>query len=237
MNDLSIAPGTTGSGSAAWRSSSRRDMPRAFRNAARHSRRVRFLRYALPIGTVIGLVALVLVTYFNPLRALYNLPAGMGKLAVSGSKITMELPRLTGFTADSRAYELAAQAAAQDFTNPDLVELTAIRAKVEMQDKAIVEMTAANGLYDNKSEQLMLREQILLSSSSGYEGRLSEAKVDIRNGNIVSNKPVEVRMLKGVLNANRLEVKNAGDVIRFDGGVTMDVKLDPAATDAKAVAP
>jgi hypothetical protein len=26
-------------------------------------------------------------------------------------------------------------------------------------------------------------------------------------------------------------------VIRFDGGVTMDVKLDPAATDAKAVAP
>ena len=50
--------------------------------------------------------------------------------------------------------------------------------------------------------------------------------VDIRKGNIVSEKPVEVKMLNGMLNANRLEVVDAGDLVRFDGGVAMVLKLD-----------
>ena len=41
----------------------------------------------------------------------------------------------------------------------------------------------------------------------------------MRNGNIVSEQPVEVKMPNGNLNANRLEVTNSGEVIRFDRGV------------------
>ena len=62
---------------------------------------------------------------------------------------------------------------------------------------------------------------------AGYEAQLSEAVIDIRNGNVVSEKPVEVKMLNGTVNANRLEVIESGDVIRFDGGVT--VTLDDLA--------
>ena len=54
----------------------------------------------------------------------------------------MEQPRLAGFTSDARAYELTADTAAQDMTRPDIVELRNIRAKVEMQDKTSMEMTA-----------------------------------------------------------------------------------------------
>ena len=48
-----------------------------------------------------------------------ELPVDLGKLVVSGTKITMEQPRLSGFTNDARAYEFTADAAAQDITKPD----------------------------------------------------------------------------------------------------------------------
>jgi lipopolysaccharide export system protein LptC len=202
------------------------DNARAFRFAARHSRHVRILRIAIPIGVVLCLLVIVAATFLNPFRLL-KLPKDFGALVISGSKITMEQPRLSGFTRDSRAYELTARAAAQDLSKPDQVELKEIRAKIDMQDKSTMQMSAAGGIYDTKSEMLTLGPDILLSSSTGYEGRLSEALIDIRKGNIVSNKPVEVKMLKGDLNANRLEVTDAGDLVRFDGGVRMTVKLEP----------
>ena len=52
-------------------------------------------------------------------------------------------------------------------------------------------------------------------NTSGYRARLSEAMVDIRKGNVVSEHPVEVKMLQGTLNANRLEIIDSGDLVRF----------------------
>jgi lipopolysaccharide export system protein LptC len=215
---------------------SRRDADRAFRAARRHSRLVRILRITVPVTVVIGLIIVTLITYFNPLRMLAKLPINIDNLVVSGTKVTMEQPRLAGFTSDARAYELVADTAAQDMTKPDIVELRNIRAKVEMQDKTSMEMTAVSGIYDAKGEMLKLEREILLRSSTGYQGRLSEALIDIRKGNIVSEHPVEVKLLQGTLNANRLDIFDSGDVVRFHGGVVMDMMLNqspPAKPDTQ----
>jgi lipopolysaccharide export system protein LptC len=212
----------------------RGDGERAFRSARRHSRAVRILRVAIPLAVVLGFTGIFLITYFNPLRMLANLPIDVGNLVVSGTKITMDHPRLSGFTGDARAYELSADAAKQDLTKPDLIELRNIRAKVQMQDKSTVEVSATNGIYDSKGETLKLNQNIVLSSSTGYRGRLSEAMIDIRKGNVVSERPVEVELLQGTLNANRLEIVDSGDLVRFDGGVKMTLMLgDTAASQAK----
>ena len=50
------------------------------------------------------------------------------RLAISGTKIMMQQPRIAGFTRDNRRYDLRAQAAGQDITKPDLVELQGIHA-------------------------------------------------------------------------------------------------------------
>ena len=84
---------------------------------------------------------------------LAKLPINVDNLVVSGTKITMEQPHLSGFTSDARAYELTADTAAQDMTKPDMVELRNIRAKVQMQDKSTMEMTAISGLYDRKAKR------------------------------------------------------------------------------------
>jgi len=211
-----------------WTMSSR-DSDRAFRAARRHSRTVRILRVAIPITVVAGLALLFLATYFNPLRMLAKLPIDINDLIVSGTKVTMEKPRLSGFTQDSRAYELSADAAAQDMTKPDFIELRGIRAKMDMQDKTTMLMTAATGLYNSKSEMLKLERDIFLSSSNGYKGKLSEATIDTRKGHVVSDKPVELEMLQGTLNANKLEIVDNGDLVRFHGGVVMDMLLSDEA--------
>jgi lipopolysaccharide export system protein LptC len=205
---------------------SRGDSARAFRAARRHSRMVRSLRIAIPLAVVVSLISISVITYFNPLRMLAKLPINMNDLVVSGTKITMEKPRMSGFTKDERAYEFTAEAAAQDLTRPDIVELRNIRAKLQMQDKSIMDMSADTGTYNTKLETLKLENNIVLSSSTGNKGRMSVATVDVRKGNVVSDRPVELEMLQGKLNANRLEITDSGDLVRFLDGVDMVMMLN-----------
>jgi lipopolysaccharide export system protein LptC len=200
---------------------SRGDGARLLRKAIRHSRYVRVLRLIIPLAIVGAVAGGLVAAQFNPLRMLGALPVDFSSLVVSGTKITMQAPRIAGFTKDSRPYELTARAAAQDVTNPNTIELQGLHGKTQMPDKAVYEMTADAGLYDAKAELLTLRQNIIFKSTSGFEVYLSEAVVDVRGSNMVSDKPVQVRMQQGTINANRMEVLESGDVIRFSGGVTM----------------
>lgn len=231
MNRVTIARAGAQTTRAIW-ARGRCDSKRAFRAARRHSRVVRVLRVALPAAAAVGLLAATLVTYLNPLRVVSELP--IGNLVVSGSKVTMEQPRLAGFTHDARAYELNADAAQQDLAKPNLIELHNIRATVQMQDKSTLRVTARRGLYNSKSETLDLNNQINLASSGGYRARLSEAKVDIGRGHVVSEHPVKLDMLQGRLDAKQMEIVDSGDLVRFTNGVRMTMRLDENSTGTPA---
>jgi lipopolysaccharide export system protein LptC len=200
----------------------RGDGDRAFRVAARHSRRVRMLRIAIPVLAILTAVGTIaLPALFNPIRALSKLPVDLGSVVVSGSKIMMQQPRIAGFTHDNHRYDLTAQAAGQDLTKPDMVELQSIHATMEMQDDGVVEVTARAGLYNNKTELLTLTTDIVVTSTNGLEALLSEAVLDTRAGKIVSEKPVVVKTSTLNVNANRMEVSDGGDVMRFERGVVV----------------
>jgi lipopolysaccharide export system protein LptC len=213
-------------GARGFAASSRPDNQQIFLRAQRHSRRVRILRVAVPAGTVAALAAVTLVSWLDPMRILSRLPTAGGQLVVSGTKITMSSPKLTGFTRDARPYELNARSAAQDITNPDVVELTDIRAKIESSDRTPITVTAIDGVYNRKSGILKLNRDIVLTTPS-YQVDLTEAVVDTVNNNVVSDKPVQVKMLQGTVNAQRLEVAGGGEVIRFLGDVKMTLQNMP----------
>ena len=197
---------------------------RAFRRAKRHSRHVRFLRFAIP-GVIVTAGAMAfLLAQLDPLRMLTKLPVDVGGLVISGTKITMQQPRIAGFTRDKRPYELTAKAAAQDVTKPDTIELQGISGTSEAGDRTVFNVTADEGVYDSKSDMLTLRSHVVLKSSAGLAVFLSEAAVDVHSGGMVSDKPAEVRFSQGSVNANRMEVVDSGDLIRFEGEVTMVLK-------------
>src|SRR5215468_9779439 len=181
----------------------RADRDRAFRAAVRHSKHVRILRLAVPLTTVaVFLSGVALTVLVKPLRVLSGMPVDVGSLVVSGTKIKMNQPRLAGVTRDNRRYDMIAQAAAQDLTKPDMVELHGIRATMEMRDGVVFETVAKGGLYNAKIEQLTLSQNIVVTSTSGYQAFLNEAVLDVRAGKIVSEKPVEVKTASWTINAN-----------------------------------
>lgn len=200
-----------------------------FRRARRHSRRVHLLRILIPIVLVVGLAVSILVVWLNPLRLLSELPVSIGRLTVSGTTMIMTEPKLSGYTRDDRRYELTANAAAQDVLNVDVVNLEEPRASLEMSDGSTVNMKAALGIFDRKAGMLTLDRDIVVTSTAGYEMRLNRAEIDVRNGNIISQQPVEVKLKQGSLQSNKFEVLKSGEVVRFDNGVTMT--LAPQGTE------
>jgi len=182
------------------------------------------------IVTALGLTWLV--SWLDPLKVMAKLPIDVGAMVISGTKITMASPKLSGYTRDQRWYELNADAAAQDITKPDFVELSRVRAKVEAQDKSTMFLSARDGTFDRKANVLTLNNDISLKSTAGYEIRLSEAVVDTASGEIVSNKPVEVQSQQGTITSERLEVLKSGEVVRFTGNVIMNLAAQP--DDGKA---
>lgn len=194
-----------------------------FAIAARHSRMVRILRVAVPAAVILSMAAVIGVSLFNPFRMLPNLPLDIGNLVVSGTKITMEAPHLSGYSTDRRPYELWAKTATQDVTDPDRVELHTLRSKMMMEDQSTVTLDARTGLLDNKQQTLDLHKDIHVVTSAGYEARLSRAFVDIAKGTVDSDEPVDVKLTNGTLTADRLHIADGGAVVRFDGNVVMHI--------------
>nr|WP_249803670.1 LPS export ABC transporter periplasmic protein LptC [Bradyrhizobium sp. 21] len=209
-----------------------------FAGAARHSRLVRILRIAVPATVAVAMAAIVAVsTFLNPFQIPVKLDAG--NLVVTGTKITMESPHMSGFTPDQRPYELWAKTATQDITDPDHVDLHDLRAKVLMEDQSLLFLDARTGRFDNKQQQLDLHKDIFLRTSTGYEARLNSAFVDMGKGTVSSDEHVDVKLTNGTLTADRLRITEGGDVIRFEGNVVMHLdKLDdPVAAQPAPVEP
>ncbi|MDN4987651.1 LPS export ABC transporter periplasmic protein LptC [Bradyrhizobium arachidis] len=205
-----------------------------FASAARHSRLVRILRIAVPATVAASLAAIVAVsTFLNPFKIPIKLDSG--NLVVTGTKITMETPHLSGYTPDQRPYELWAKTATQDITDADHVDLNDLRAKVLMEDQSTLFLDSRYGRFDNKQQQLSLAKDIFLRTSTGYEARLNSAFVDMNKGTVSSDERVDVKLTNGTLTADKLRITEGGDVVRFEGNVVMH--LDKISTDEATPAP
>jgi lipopolysaccharide export system protein LptC len=195
-----------------------------FAAAARHSRMVRFLRIAVPGAVCFAMAGVIGVSVFNPFRMLMpKLPIDMGNLVISGTKITMESPHLSGYTPDQRPYELWAKTAVQDVTNPDLVELNKLRTKVLMQDGSTTFLDSLTGLFDNKQQTLELHKDIFVQTTTGYEARLTQAFVDLVRNTVDSDEHVDVKLTNGTVSSDRLHITGGGELIIFEGNVVMHI--------------
>jgi lipopolysaccharide export system protein LptC len=213
-----------------------------FAVAARHSRMVRILRIAVPAAVLLSMLAIVgISTIFNPFRALLpKLPVDMDNLVVSGTKVTMESPHLSGYTPDKRPYDVWAKAAVQDVTDPDHLDLKILHGKMLMEDQSIMTLDAKKGFMNNKDQTLDLHDDIFVQTSTGYEARLSHAFVDMAKGTVDSDQHVDVKLTNGTLTSDRLRITGGGEVVFFEGHVVMHLdKLpppDPPAESATASA-
>lgn len=214
------------------------------RNAKRHSVVVRILRGTLPV-----LAVLVLGAYFFSTRMnvhVGGITASIDGLEVTDGALRMLNPTMRGTDKRNGDYVIKADYADQDVTNPNIVKLNAIKADVENKaNGSWSRMRAVRGKFDSKTEKLILKDRITLSTSTGVEGELSYATLDMKDQILRSHNPVKLDMPAGTVRANAMTLYSGENTIVFRGNVA--VHLEPqkgktagpeaAASNATAPAP
>lgn len=192
---------------------------RAHGRARRHSAQVRTLRRVIPIAAGLAMLGLAGIVLWGPLSG--SIPnVSIGPISVSGTKVTMENPRLSGFRKGERGYEVIADAAQQDVRKPSIIELQAMKGHVATDDKGgRAYLQAQGGVFDSTRESLNLENDIRLWTDKGEEVRLSVATVDFKTGSLRSSKAVTVTVPSGSIVADSLDVVESGRVVSFVGRV------------------
>jgi lipopolysaccharide export system protein LptC len=208
---------------------------RAYREARRHSARVRFLRRVIPLGAAIAIGCVGFVALFDPFSRVGGVT--LGPVSLTGTKITMEAPRLTGYRDGTRPYEVTATAALQDVRKPTLIELKEMKGRLALDDAGgLAHLEAISGLFDTQKEQLELREGVYVRTESGQEARLRSASIDFKAGTLASKEPVKVTLPNGTVEADALDLTDNGKVISFIGKVTAVLQPgdEPSRVESKA---
>lgn len=200
----------------------------AFRAARRHTLLVRFLRRAIPVGAVVAVVGLVVTPFLHPLQGVAGF--SLNSVGITGGKVKMESPRLTGYRKDNRPYEVTAVEALQDIRNPTQVEMTTMVARIQMEREGWVTVNARTGLFDTQNEKLRLVDDVKVHTESGYDMRMRTADIDFKAGTVVSREPVKVNLSSTTIDANSLDVKDNGALIVFEGRVHVLIENAPAGT-------
>ena len=227
-----FASGQEWTGSDPFGGTTAADRARNFARARRHTRFVRALRFALPLGT-----ASVVALYFVMIMDTTGWSGSFPKLEmprIIPDNLTMDNPSYEGFNKDGGKYVVRAKTAIQDLVNTEFVRLNDITGDMSDAKKSKTNLTAAKGEFNTKTNQLELTGGIDIVAESGLKAKLTSATV-LTNDNIISSKePVLVEMPSGTVRSNEMRILSKSREIAF----VHDVKahLVPEKPDAAEAA-
>jgi lipopolysaccharide export system protein LptC len=156
--------------------------------------------------------------------------ANIGDIGIKEGKLIMVEPRMKGFNSENRPYDLDARQAVQDLKKPGIIDLKDIIAKLPTNSGGFVDIVAKTGNYNTSKDMLKLNKDIVLTRPSGMKIMLDTAVINLKNGRLVSNKPVKVTTSTANIRADGVEVIDNGAVIVFKKRVRMTIQ---PATDSK----
>ncbi|MBL8580952.1 MAG: LPS export ABC transporter periplasmic protein LptC [Rhizobiaceae bacterium] len=219
---LAQATGTGSSGRPHAGGSSGRDRTEAFAHAQRHSRKVRLLKFVLPLLAVVIALGFLGYTYVvSPREVVMQIEAQ----SVEDGKIVMANPKLSGVTKDDRPYSMTALRAIQDFSRQTVIELEKIDARLPFDSDSWASVEAERGIYDSQANTLDLPNPISIRSDRGLVARLESAFIDVGKGEMTTTRPVEISLDGSQITSDSMQVVDNGKVLIFEKRVR--VNIDP----------
>ena len=222
------------------------DRAKAFRDAGRHTLRVRILRWSIVLGALalaLGAAAFALIDRLGGRQVDLTL----ARATLNGSRVTMDAPKLNGFRRDGRPYEVRARSGVQDVRTPKIIELNEVEANLQTADRTSVRVLAPEGVFDSGADRMRLQGRsgtggtgagvsgagvsgaggsgagdsgiVRVTSTSGYTIVMRSAEMDFKTGALRSNEPVAVTMTNGTVEADSLDVTGNGASVSFIGNV------------------
>ena len=200
---------------------------RAIVSAQRHSRLVGRLRVVLPSLAVLAAAGIVAYIVFDPRMQLAQ-QIDVQSTNFSGTKIVMQNPRLSGYSLNAQnqpqAYEITAERAEQNMSQPKEVDLFGLRMRMGMREDGWAQLHSSSGHMNNNTQMLDLFGTIEVTTDLGDRANLTEAKVNFTTSEIVSTKPVDIKFVQADLTADSMHLFESGQRAVFTGRVRMVLK-------------
>ena len=192
-----------------------------YRDALKHSTKVKFWKIAFPI---IGVLVILGIIGALVLKSAEVPNVAVESINLIDGKLVMENPELSGFDKNKQPYSLTATQAIQNADNPNQVELIDILAELPMNEKITATISAGNGVYDADAKTLQLKDTVNLVTSSGMVLNLQDASVDIGNSIMHTNNPINATSPQADITSNAMMVEDGGNKLIFEGRVRMTLR-------------
>jgi lipopolysaccharide export system protein LptC len=196
----------------------------AFDRAQRHSRRVRVLKFAVPLAAVLIAVAFPVYSY---LAAPVSVAVQAEGTAFSNGKLVMANPKLNGFTKQKQPYSMTALRAIQDVSTQGIIELEGIDAKIPVGPDNIAAIKASHGTYDRNGNTMNLTSDVAITTTDGMQAKFKSVFLDMGKGTMKTGDPVDVSREGSRITADSMSVQDNGKVLVFENKVR--VNIDSAA--------
>ena len=202
----------------------------AFNRAKRHSRRVRVLKFAVPLLAVAIAVAFPVYSY---LKAPLSVSVQADGTAFSNGKLVMANPKLNGFTKQKLPYSLTATRATQDVGQQAVIDLEGINAKLPVATDNIVSVDAEHGIYNRDANTMNLTSDVSVTTTDGLAAKFKSIFLDMGKGSMKTSNPVDVSRGGSRITADSMSVEDNGRLVVFENRVR--VNIDPTALKAAGV--
>ena len=159
----------------------------------------------------------------------------LGEVGMDGTTLTMQNPSLSGFNENRSSYEVTADRALQDVTNPRVVTLEGIDGTLTETDGSTVRITARDGVFDADQQLLDLSGRIVVKTSKGETAHLKSAHVDIEAQTIRTDDPIRAATKAGQIRADAMEITDSGAHLLFKGRVVVVLRFDGGPVDETVV--
>ncbi|MER9297509.1 LPS export ABC transporter periplasmic protein LptC [Mesorhizobium sp. M0621] len=199
----------------------------AFDRAQRHSRRVRVLKFAVPVAAALIAIAFPVYSY---LAAPVSVSVQAEGTAFSNGKLVMANPKLNGFTKQKQPYSMTALRAIQDVGTQGIIELEGIDAKVPIAPDNVAAIKASNGTYDRDGNTMNLTSDVTITTTDGMQAKFKSVFLDMGKGTMKTGDPVDVSRGGSRITSDSMSVRDNGRVMVFESKVR--VNIDSAALKA-----
>jgi lipopolysaccharide export system protein LptC len=189
----------------------------AFARASRHSKWVKFLKFALPLS------ALAIVASFGLVAIQTRMipEIDVAGVALKDGKIVMNNPKLNGVTGDNQPYTVEADRALQSTNDINDVDLEGITARIPFGKDTFANVKAPIGHLNNDTQILKLQGGFDLKTTDGMVAKLQDALIDFGGRSLKTSSPVDITRQGTHIQADSMTILDGGASLVFEKRVRM----------------
>lgn len=179
----------------------------------------RFVFLAKRILPAVAVLMLLLVAIWPQLQDLVeHVHIPLPRLDLREAQdLRMVQARYSGLDRQNRPFVITAEVARQNPNADDLVSLEGPKGDMTTASGSWYEVTAYTGIYQPQRQFLDLFGNVQLFQDKGNEFRTDSAHVDMANGTVEGNEPVEGQGPFGHVTGEGFRILDHGDTIVFTG--------------------